>query len=147
MASLNKVQLIGRLGKDPEIKISNSITIANLSLATTATWKDQSGKKQERTDWHNIVMFRGLAEIAEKWLSKGSEIYVEGNLRTEEYNDREGVKRYTTKVYAENMQMLGGKKDTSTSPAPQAATNKPQTARANNDHYYAGSSYDNDLPF
>ncbi len=105
---LNKVQLIGRLGKDPEIRrMTNGDAVANVSLATTESWKDKKGAKQERTEWHNLVMYRGLGEVAGEYLQKGSLIYVEGKLTTEKY-EKNGEDRYVTKVVVTEMKMLGG---------------------------------------
>lgn len=111
--SLNKVLLIGRLGRDPEIRsMSSGDKVANLSLATSSTWKDGSGQKQERTEWHRVVMFGKLADICERYLQKGSQIYVEGALRTRKWTDQSGNDRYSTEVvvsgYEGRMTMLGG---------------------------------------
>lgn len=112
MAGVNKVILIGNLGKDPEVRhLENSVAVANFPLATTEVYKDRSGQKQSQTEWHNIVLWRGLAEIAEKYLKKGNQVYIEGKLRTRNWNDKDGNTRYTTEVVADNMTMLGGKKD------------------------------------
>ena len=113
MSSLNKVQLIGRLGKDPEVKYTNdNIAVAKLAIATTETYKDKSGAKQEITEWHNVVCWRNLAEIAEKFLTKGKQVYIEGKLRTRNWEDKDGNKRYTTEIIADNFIMLD-KKDSS----------------------------------
>ena len=107
--SVNKVILIGNLGKDPEVRhLENGAVVANFPIATSETYKDRnSGEKKTQTDWHNIVMWRGLAEIAEKYLKKGSSVYVEGKLRTRSWEDKEGNTRYTIEVVADNMTMLG----------------------------------------
>lgn len=109
--SLNKVQLIGNLGKDPEIRETTSgVKCANFSMATSESWTDKNtGQKTSKTEWHRIVMWRGLAEIAEKWLKKGATIYVEGKLTTRSWDDQNGQKRYSTEIVVDNMQMLGGK--------------------------------------
>lgn len=110
MASLNKVLLIGNLGKDPEMRaMPNGDAVATFSIATTDTWKDKQGQKQGKTEWHNITMFRGLAEIAGKYLKKGSSVYIEGRLQTRKWQDKTGADRYTTEIIADQMQMLGGK--------------------------------------
>lgn len=110
MASLNKVLLIGGLGRDPEVKyMPNGDAVANFSIATTESWKDKSGAKQERTEWHNIVMYRKLAEIAGEYLKKGSSVYIEGRLQTRKWQTKEGQDRYTTEIIADQMQMLGGR--------------------------------------
>ena len=107
---LNKVQLIGNLGQDPETRHTAGGTIVtNFSLATNESWNDrQSGDRREKTEWHRIVMFNKLAEIAEKYLQKGQQVYVEGKLQTDKWQDKEGNDRYTTKIIANQMLMLGG---------------------------------------
>lgn len=110
MASLNKVMLIGSLGRDPEIRyMPNGDAACNLSVATSESWKDKSGEKQERTEWHRISMFGKLAEIAGQYLAKGSSVYLEGKLQTRKWTDKDGVDKYTTEIIADRMQMLGGK--------------------------------------
>ena len=112
MAGLNKVMLIGRLGKDPEIRYSQQGTaVVNFSIATSEQWTDKNtGDRQEKTEWHNIVVFGKQAEISEKYLSKGSQIYIEGRLQTDKY-EKEGQTHYMTKIVAANFQFLGGKQD------------------------------------
>lgn len=109
MSGLNKVQLIGRLGKDPETKhLDGGRSVSNFSIATSETWKDKvTGEKKEATEWHNIVVWGALAGVAEKYLKKGSQIYVEGKLRTRSW-EKDGVTRYTTEVFADTFLMLGG---------------------------------------
>lgn len=112
MASLNKVLLIGNLGRDPEMRyMPDGSAICNFSIATTETWKDKnSGQKQEKTEWHNITMYRRLAEIAGQYLKKGSSVYIEGRLQTRKWQDKTtGQDRYTTEIIADEMKMLGGK--------------------------------------
>lgn len=107
MASLNKVELIGHVGKDPEIKMAGNVKIANLTLATTEKWKDKSsGEMQSVTEWHRLVFFNKLADVVEKYVSKGSLIYVEGKIKTEKYTDKTGVEKYATKILANSMQLL-----------------------------------------
>ncbi|PPC87779.1 MAG: single-stranded DNA-binding protein, partial [Methylotenera sp.] len=109
MASVNKVILMGNLGRDPEVRyMPNGEAVANFSIATTENWKDKSGVKQEKTEWHNIVMYRKLAEIAGEYLKKGRPVYVEGRLQTRKW-EKDGVTRYSTEIIADSMQMLGGK--------------------------------------
>ena len=109
-ASVNKVILIGNLGADPELKYTpNGAAVANLSLATIDTWKDNDGNKQERTEWHRVIIWKKLAEITAEYLKKGSKVYFEGRLQTRSWEDKDGVKRYTTEVVADNMVMLGQK--------------------------------------
>lgn len=110
MASVNKVILVGNLGRDPEVRyMPNGEAVCNFSIATTDTWKDKAGAKQERTEWHAIVMYRKLAEIAGEYLKKGSTVYVEGRLQTRKWQTKEGQDRYTTEIISDQMQMLGGK--------------------------------------
>ena len=112
MLGVNKVILVGRLGKDPEVRnLENGATVANFSVATSETYKDKTtGDKKEVTEWHNIVLWRGLAEIAAKYLHKGDMIYIEGKLRTRSW-EKEGVTRYTTEVVGDNMTMLSTKRE------------------------------------
>jgi len=108
MAGVNKVILIGNLGADPEVRhLQNGASVANFRIATTETYKDkQTGEKREQTEWHSIVAWRGLAEITEKYLRKGSKVYVEGKLRTRKWQDKDGQDRYTTEIHADEMNML-----------------------------------------
>ena len=108
MASVNKVILVGNLGRDPEVRyMPEGGAVTNISIATTDTWKDKSGEKQERTEWHRVAFFGRLAEIAGEYLKKGSQVYVEGALRTRKWQDKEGQERYTTEIVANEMKMLG----------------------------------------
>ena len=108
---INKVILVGHLGKDPEVRYSpNGAAIANITIATSEGWKDkQTGEQQERTEWHRVVFFSRLAEIAGEYLRKGSQVYIEGRLQTRKWQDKEGQDRYTTEIVANEMQMLGGR--------------------------------------
>ncbi|WP_028321476.1 single-stranded DNA-binding protein [Desulfatiglans anilini] len=108
MAGVNKVILVGRLGRDPEIRYTTGgDAVATLSLATSDEWKDKNtGERQERTEWHRVILWRRLAEISGEYLKKGSQIYIEGKLQTRSWEDRDGNKRYTTEIVAQNMQML-----------------------------------------
>lgn len=111
MAGINKVILVGNLGKDPEVRhLESGTAVANFSLATSETYKDRnSGERKTITEWHNVVLWRGLAEVAEKYLKKGDQIYVEGKIRSRQWEDKEGKTRYTTEVVGDNMVMLGGR--------------------------------------
>lgn len=112
MAGVNRVILIGNLGKDPEIRnLEGGVKVANFSLATTETYKGKNGEKVDSTEWHNIVLWRGLAEVAESFLKKGNTVFIEGKIRTREWTDKDGNKRYTTEIVADNMVMLGGRRD------------------------------------
>jgi len=110
MSGVNKVILIGRLGKDPEVRnLDNGVSVANFTMATSETYKDRTtGEKKEVTEWHNIVLWRGLAEVSQKYLHKGDLVYIEGKLRTRSW-EKEGVTRYTTEIVADNMTMLGSR--------------------------------------
>jgi len=110
MASVNKVILVGNLGRDPESRyMPDGGAIVNVSIATTDTWKDKNGEKQEKTEWHRVVFFGKLAEIAGEYLKKGSQVYVEGRLQTRKWQDKEGQDKYTTEIIANAMQMLGSR--------------------------------------
>lgn len=116
MSGVNKVILIGRLGKDPELKNANGVAICNFSIATSKEWKDESGEKKEKTTWHDIVSFRKTAEIAGKYLTKGREVYIEGELQTRSWDDKDtGQKRYKTEIIANNIQFIGGGQDKASS--------------------------------
>ena len=151
--SVNKAILIGHLGKDPEVRyIPSGEAVANVTLATSETWKDKSGVKQERTEWHNIVFFKRLAEIVGEYLKKGSLIYVEGRITTEKWTDKEGKDRYTTKIVANEMKMLGGKpgggsfevvENQSQAPARSAPAAKPAAPAAKSNF----DNFDDDIPF
>ena len=111
MSGINKVILVGHLGKDPEVRhLEGGVTVASFPLATSETFT-KDGRKIEQTEWHNIVMWRGLADIASKYLQKGKLVYIEGKLRTRSFEDKEGHKKYTTEIVAENFTMLGRKTD------------------------------------
>lgn len=110
MASLNKVMLIGRLGQDPESRTTSSgAVVANVSMAVSESYKDKSGQKQEKTEWIKLIFWNRLAEIVTQYCHKGSQIYVEGRIQTQEWNDKDGNKRYTTSIVARSMQMLDSK--------------------------------------
>ena len=114
--SINKAILIGRLCRDPESRQANGKAVCNFSMATNETWRDTEGEKQERVEYHRIVIWGKLAETAAKYLSKGSQIYIEGRLQTREWTDKDGQKKYTTEIVANNMTMLDGKGDNSEKP-------------------------------
>ncbi len=116
---VNKVILIGNLGQDPEVRYSQGgNAVANITVATSESWKDQQGQMQERTEWHRCVLYRRLAEIAGEYLKKGSKVYVEGRLQTREWQDQQGQKRYTTEIVVNEMQMLDGRASGGTSGSP-----------------------------
>jgi single-strand DNA-binding protein len=110
MASVNKVILVGNLGRDPEVRyMPDGGAITNISVATTDTWKDKAGEKQEKTEWHRVAFFGKLAEIAGEYLKKGSQVYLEGRLQTRKWQDKDGQDKYTTEIVADRMQMLGSR--------------------------------------
>jgi single-strand DNA-binding protein len=112
MKGLNKVQLIGNLGNDPDFQVlEGNISVAKFSLATTETFKDKNGTNQTSTDWHSIVLWRGLADLAKNYLSKGSLVYVEGKLKTRSFDDKEGNRKYVTEIIAENILLLDKKEN------------------------------------
>ena len=124
MASVNKVIVLGNLGKDPDLRhLPNGDAVCNFSLATTESWKDKEGNKQDKTEWHNIVIFRKLAEIAGEYLKKGRPVYIEGRLQTRKWQDKEGKDRYTTEIVADQMQMLGSREEAKEVAKTPASTN------------------------
>jgi len=146
MAGVNKVILIGNLGIDPEVRtLESGVKVCRLSIATSESYTNKEGNRVEQTEWHSVTLWRGLAEIAEKYLTKGNKVYVEGKLRTRSYKDKDGVERYSTEIVADNMQMLGGTASGETSSAPRSnPQSQPQQQPA-----MGSSETDNadDLPF
>lgn len=144
MASVNRVILIGNLGKDPETRfMSNGDAVANITLATTETWKDKNGEKQEKTEWHRIVFYRKLAEIAGQYLRKGSQVYVEGRIETKQWTDKNGVERYTTDIIATDLKMLGSKGGSVQQDADSSASNRSTQSRGANGF----ADMEDDIPF
>ena len=150
---INKVILVGHLGNDPEMRYGNNgNAIANISLATTASWKDKNtGEQQDRTEWHRVVMFNRLGEIAGEYLKKGSQVYIEGRLQTRKWQDQSGQDKYTTEIVANEMQMLGGRGGGEMSggggydaPAP-ASRPTPQPSQAA--QQAPSNDFDDDIPF
>ena len=118
---LNKVILIGRLGRNPETRyMPNGEAVCNFSVATDESWKDAKGNRQERTEWHNITMYRRLAEIAAQYLKKGSQVYIEGRIQSRKYTGKDGIERTAYDIICHEMKMLGGGQDGQNAPAPQA---------------------------
>ena len=138
MAGVNKVILLGNLGKDPEVRyLEGGIADANFTLATSETYKDRtSGERKSITEWHNVVVWRGLAEIAEKYLKKGSQVYIEGKLRSRQWQDKDGNNRYTTEIVADTMQMVGKRDDNASN---ESTPSSPDIENNN--------EVDDDLPF
>ena len=141
---VNKVILIGNLGKDPEVKyMPSGDAVCNFSVATTDSWNDKSsGDKVEKTEWHNVVMFKRLAEVAGEYLRKGSQVFIEGRLQTRKWQDRDGNDRYTTEVKADQMQMLGGRGGSAGAGASAAPQSAPPPAQAR-----ASGDFEDDIPF
>ena len=148
MAGINKAIIVGRLGKDPEVRYTqDGRAITNFTMATSEEWKDkESGEKRERTEWHRIVAFNKLGEICGQYLAKGRQVYIEGRIQTRDWEDRDGNKRYTTEIIASDVQFLGSKQDSYQQP-------QQQKRASNNDQSYSdpGPSYpeppDDDIPF
>ncbi len=147
MSSLNKVLLIGRLGKDPEVRYTTEGSpVASFSLATSENWTDKNGTRQERTEWHNIVAWNKLADICKQFLSKGRQVYIEGRIQTREYTDREGIKRRITEIIASQMVMLGSRPQGAEAGVQPMETVARPVADA--DQAFGDSSItDNDIPF
>lgn len=132
---LNKVILIGRLGRDPEVRyMPNGEAVCNFSVATSESWKDSNGQKQERSEWHNVTMYRKLAEIAGQYLTKGSQVYLEGKIQSRKYQGKDGIERTAYEIIANEMKMLGGNA--------QAPAQNPQPAQAQ-----AQDDISDDVPF
>jgi len=152
MASVNKVILVGNLGRDPETRYSpDGAAMTNISIATTSQWKDKNtGEKREETEWHRVAFFGRLAEIAGEYLRKGSQVYIEGRLRTRKWQDKSGVDRYTTEIVANDMQMIGGRGGSSgggqaaSAPGGGEARERPPAAEPAG---AATEDFDDDIPF
>lgn len=140
--SVNKVTIIGNLGRDPENRyLPSGEQVTSIAVATTDRWRDKAtGEQKEATEWHRISFFGKLAEIAGQYLKKGSQVYVEGKLRTQKYTDKDGIERYQTNIIANTMQMLGSKQDENTQPASTKQDNRRNT-------YQAGKDGSDDIPF
>lgn len=144
---LNKVILIGRLGRDPEVRyMPNGEAVCNFSVATSESWKDSNGQKQERSEWHNVTMYRKLAEIAGKYLTKGSQVYLEGKIQSRKYQGKDGIERTAYEIIANEMKMLGGGNDSGQqfaqhTPPEQPRRQAPATPAAH------AEDIDDDIPF
>ena len=143
MASVNKVILVGNLGRAPEIRhMPSGEAVCTLSVATSETWKDKTtGERKEATEWHKVVLFGRLAEVADQYLYKGASVYIEGSLRTRKWTDKSGVDRYTTEIRADTMKMLGGKGDEESQSPEQKS--QPRAANPSGDNGFA----EDDIPF
>lgn len=137
---VNRVILIGNVGQDPEIRhLDSGVSVANFTLATNESYKDKAGEKVTQTEWHRVVLWRGLAEVAEKFVKKGELLYIEGRLRTRSWDDKDGIKRYTTEVFGDTMKMLGRKTDQGADKATEGAMES--------DTADLGVTENDDLPF
>ena len=149
--SVNKVILVGNVGKDPEVRhLDTGVAVANFPLATSETYLAKNGEKVTTTEWHNIVLWRGLAEVAEKYVTKGRQLYIEGRIRTRNYDDKDGVKRYITEIYGDTMQMLGTKGDDKSGSSPQnqyPGNSSNAITSAANEPEMEEPGGDEDLPF
>ncbi len=145
---VNKVILIGNLGQDPEVRyMPNGGAVCNISVATSESWKDKNtGENQERTEWHRVVMFRRLAEIAGEYLKKGSKVYLEGKLQTRKWQDQQGNDRYTTEIVADEMQMLDSRGGTADFAPSQPRSSAPKSQQAPQPAP-ADSGFEDDIPF
>ena len=140
MASVNKVILVGNLGRDPEMRyLPSGEAVANLAIATTDKYKDKSGQTVETTEWHKVSFFSKTAEVCGEYLKKGSQVYVEGSIKTRKYTDKEGVEKYSTEIRGDRMQMLGGKQDNQ-KPAQHTASRAAMNAQA-------PDGFDETIPF
>lgn len=141
MAGVNKVILVGNLGKDPEIRhLDNGVAVANFSLATTESYTNKQGERVNQTEWHNVVLWRGLADIAEKYLKKGNSVYIEGKIVTRKWEDKDSNTRYSTDIVADKMTMLGSKQEST-------STAQPKITEPINSLDSSNESNNDDLPF
>ena len=148
MASVNKVIIVGNLGRDPESRYSQSgDCICNIAVATTESWKDKnSGEKKELTEWHRIVLYRKLGEIASQYLKKGSQVYIEGRLHTRKWTDKDGVERYTTEIVADDMKMLGSRDGGGDHGQQQQGGQRPRNQTRPQQHSTPERYFDDDIP-
>jgi single-strand DNA-binding protein len=144
MSGVNKAILVGRLGKDPEVRnLENGVTVVNFTMATSETYKDRNtGEKKEITDWHNVVLWRGLADIAAKYLHKGDQVYIEGKIRTRSW-EKDGVTRYTTEIIGDNMTLLGSRPGGGSS----GGSTPAYSQQAGGDDFKSNDNATDDLPF
>ncbi len=148
MAGINKVILVGNLGKDPEIRaVGTDRKVASFSLATTESYKNKNGERVDQTEWHNIVFWGPIADVIERYLRKGSQIYVEGKIRTRSYDDKDGIKRYATEIIGDTMTMLGTKPGGSDAPVGSTSSSTAAPAMASAGSFEPQSSGADDLPF
>lgn len=142
MSGINRVTILGNVGQQPKIKKGDGYTIANFSVATSKKWKNKNGDKTEHTEWHNVVIYNRLAEIVEQYVNKGDKIYIEGEIKTSKYKDKEGIERSKTEIIGNVMQMLGGNKNKS-----EQEENPYKQAQDQNDQYQQEPPLEDDIPF
>lgn len=155
MAGVNKVIILGNLGVDPEVRtLESGVKVCRLSIATSESYTNKSGDRVEQTEWHSVTLWRGMAEVAEKYLRKGNKVFIEGKLRTRSYKDKDGIEKYITEIVADNMEMLGGGGGAGTGKTPSSDTStKPQNQPQAQQHSGKGTTNSNDdddgeiLPF
>lgn len=150
MAGINKVIIVGNLGNDPEIRtMPNGEQVANITVATSESWKDKNtGERKETVEWHRIVLYRRLAEIAGQYLHKGSQVYIEGRLKTRKWQDNNGQDRYTTEIQGDNLQMLGGRNQDAAQNQPPKQQDKQQKAQSKSQQSEPPvDAFDDNIPF
>lgn len=154
MSSVNKAIILGRIGRDPETRyMPDGSAVCNFSVATNETWKDKEGNKQEKTEWHNVVMYRKLAEIADKYLKSGSQVYIEGRLQTRKWQDKtSGQDRFSTEIVADEMKMLGGKSGGESGSGPTQASEEQRPSRqqaqtTSKPQSFDDDDFESDIPF
>lgn len=145
MAGVNKVILVGNLGDDPEVRaLESGIKVARIRVATSETYTNKENQRVEQTEWHNVVLWRGLADVAEKYLSQGKQVYIEGRIRTRKWTDKENIERYSTEIQCDQMQMLGHKSDYNQNENQQSSDRKPSESPRS---AVANEDTEDDLPF
>lgn len=149
MASVNKVIIVGNLGRDPEMRyLPSGEAVANLAIATTESYKDKAGQQQEHTEWHRVSFFGRTAEVCGQYLKKGSQVYVEGSIRTRKYTDKEGIEKYVTEIRGDRMQMLGGVTGGSSQPSQKNQSWVESQTKSQNGREASGvDGIDDDIPF
>lgn len=146
--SVNKVILVGNVGKDPEVRhLDSGVAVANFPLATSESYTAKNGERVTTTEWHNIVLWRGLADVAEKYVTKGRQLYIEGRIRTRSYDDKDGNKRYITEIYGDVMQMLGNRGDNQGASTQGGSQNEATSTPQVNEPTIEEPGADDDLPF
>ncbi|MFV0593002.1 MAG: single-stranded DNA-binding protein [Draconibacterium sp.] len=149
--SVNKVILVGNVGKDPEVRhLDSGVAVANFPLATSESYTAKNGERVTTTEWHNIVLWRGLADVAEKYVTKGRQLYIEGRIRTRSYDDKDGNKRYMTEIYGDVLQLLGsapGNQQPGNDNSPNTSQQQPSNSPQSNEPDFDEPEGDEDLPF